>query len=62
MKFKIVEDLWKDDDTYQPEKDSKYRALIKKPINTLTNEELEYIYVIFNCWYLSKVMSFDSYK
>lgn len=36
--------------------------LIKKPINTLTYEELEYIYVIFNCWYLSKAVSFNSYE
>lgn len=47
---------------YAPEKDSKYQRLLRKPINQLTYEELEYLYVIYNCWYMDQVWHFDTYE
>ena len=58
----LKEDLWNKDGYYQPEKDSKYQRLLRKPINQLTYEELEYLYVIYNCWYMNQVWHFDTYE
>lgn len=46
MRFNLREDIWKDDYTYAPSQDSKYKRLQKKPINTLSVEEIKYLYVI----------------
>lgn len=76
MRFKLEEDLWSKkvykgtrwngepyEDTreiYTPEKDSKYRRLLRKPINQLTYEEIKYIYVIHTCWYMQQVWQFNT--
>ena len=56
----INEDIWNKEGTiYQPKQDSKYKRLIRKPINTLTQEEIKYIFTIHWCWYLANVRRFD---
>lgn len=43
----INEDIWdKSGEKYQPLKDSKYLKLQKKPINTLSLDDIKYLYVI----------------
>lgn len=56
----INEDIWNKAGTiYQPKQDSRYKRLIRKPINTLTQEEIKYIFTIHWCWYLANVRRFD---
>ena len=56
----INEDKWNKAGTiYQPKQDSRYKSLIRKPINTLTQEEIKYIFTIHRCWYLANVRRFD---
>lgn len=56
----INEDIWNKEGTvYQPKQDSRYKRLIRKPINTLTQEEIKYIFTIHWCWYLANVRRFD---
>jgi hypothetical protein len=57
---KLNEDIWNKAGTiYQPKQDSRYKRLIRKPINTLTQEEIKYIFTIHWCWYLANVRRFD---
>jgi len=47
-------------DEYKPTDDSKYKRLIKKPLNTLTADEVKYIYAIEWTRYMSEVTEYDS--
>ena len=67
LKTKTVnyKDYWGNDKSYQsqeykPRQDSKYKRLIKKPINTLTLDEITYIYLIHEAWYMQNVEWFDN--
>ena len=75
MKFKIAEDIWskkkssftnwegetitKEEEIYSPRQDAKFKRLIKKPINTLTIDEIIYIFAIHQCWYMSQVYHYS---
>lgn len=56
LKFKLGEGFYSKDkwgyDVYYPEKDSKFRRLSSKPLNTLTEEEVRYIYGVENARYM----------
>lgn len=42
----MKESLWTHDGEYEPLKDSKYRRLQRKPINTLTLDDIKYLYAV----------------
>ena len=55
------EDIWDSSHTtYQPKNDAKFRRLIKKPLNTLTSEDIKYIYTISDCDYMMLYKQYDS--
>lgn len=47
-------------DEYKPTDDSKYKRLIKKPLNTLTVDEVKYIYAVETARYMQQVQQFDT--
>ena len=47
-------------DEYTPTNDSKYKRLIKKPINTLTVDEIKYVYAIATARYMAQAHQYDS--
>ena len=51
MKFKLVEDIWTRDGEYAPLRDSKYQRLQRKPINTLSLDEIKYLFAVNRAHY-----------
>ena len=47
-------------DEYTPTNDSKYKRLVKKPINTLTVDEIKYIFAIATARYMAQALQYSS--
>lgn len=45
---------------YNPKNDSKYKRLIKKPINELTLDEVKYIFAVKECIYMQQLKPYDT--
>ena len=64
--IKIIEDIWQGEPDslsirdYAPRQDSKFKRLINKPINTLSLDEIKYIYAIHWAWYMQQAKQYDS--
>ena len=64
--IKIIEDIWRGEPDswgvrdYAPRQDSKFKRLINKPINTLSLDEIKYIYAIHWAWYMHQAKQYDN--
>lgn len=45
---------------YKPLNDSKYRRLVQKPINTLTADEVKYIWAVQQAWYEQEIHQYEN--
>ena len=61
--IKIFEKIYNTDKygytKYEPRTDSKFKRLIQKPINTLTTDEVAYIFAIHWMWYMYEAKWYD---
>lgn len=60
MKFKLVEDIWTRDGEYAPLRDSKYQRLQRKPINTLSLDEIKYLFAVNRAHYGMHTKQYNS--
>jgi len=62
--IKILEKIYSTDKygyiKYEPKNDSKFKRLMQKPINTLTADEVAYIFAIHWMWYMQNAKQYNS--